>query len=140
MIISPLEALWESVKLNDEKVYLVVEKGDMPYLEAPVTADPDETLPEDYDHMKEEAFLVTFNLDEGAEDYRQFLINERNLDGHYLKVIKLSLTDLWTLIDEMSKVAHDEWGANFKIELMYAKKGYEVLASDTIYSQVEEYH
>lgn len=137
MIVSPLQALWDSVA--DGSVYLVAERGDMPYLEPPITVDPDD-VPEDYDHMREAAFLMVFNLPEGADGYRQFLVNERDLSGHHLKVIKLTVTDLWSLIDEMAKVAHDEWGALFKIDLFYAQKGGEILASDTIYSQVEEYH
>lgn len=120
-------------------VYLVVGAGDMPFIEPPIYPDIDEVTSE-YDPNTEEATLNAFTSYEGAEDFQRHLVESLELKPSSLKIIKLTIADVWTMLDEMSELANKEYDSGLKVRLLNAVAGEHVIASDVIYSQEALYH
>lgn len=132
-----IAVLYKSV-VKGGYVYLVVEDGDMPYLEEyGDVCDEDDVLNE----PPSSAGLQLFNTVEGAEGMMQTLIELGVKRPSELKVIKLSLADVWSLIDELTVIAQEELGVvGLEIELIHALDDTNYIAWDTIYSQLEQYN
>lgn len=123
--------MYRQVQRNGGFIYLVVEIGaEMPYLEEPFFATPESGLPDEPCST-----LTVFSTLEGAEEYQDFCYEAREEKKHTLKVIKLHLSDLFKLIDEMEQFANHDHGALFKIYLVWSQSDDTVLAKDVLYMQ-----
>ena len=135
---NPVAAMWVSVQRNNNFVYLVVGEGDMPHLEPPFKLEHGEWAPPEV--VSNEATWMVFNTSEGAEDFKKFLVESDDKRPSSLRVIRLTLGDVWNLIDEMSQVALDEFSSTLRIKLTHSVPEQQIVAWDVIYSQEELYN
>jgi hypothetical protein len=81
-----------------------------------------------------EGLLMAFMTSEGAETYRAFLIENRDMRPSQLHVIKLQLPALFDMTPELEQVTKDEHGHSFRIDLVEVD-GDKIIVSDTIWSR-----
>lgn len=125
-----LELLYRAL-LEEEYVYMVVEYGDIPYLIPFDDVMQNDYVPEDDGTAHEGLINVFLNL-EAAEDERLDLIEAYNRRPSDLKIIKLTLAGLWSLLDELGTMFLEGTGHPFRIDavLEYGDR----IVVDTIYS------
>lgn len=131
--------LWKKVEANKRFIYLAVEKGDMPYIEPPLPLDPDE-VPADNSLEISEATLNVFVTLESAEQYVKYLEEHQEPKPEGLKLIKITLEDLWSLLDELSIVASENYAAPLSILLIETNPEEVEFGASVIYSQTELYN
>lgn len=130
--------MWNDVRRHKYNVYTVVLEDGVPYIEPPVRP-PVEERDSSYSYELDEAEVKVFTSDEGAEDFRKWLIEARDVRPSKARVMKIELDGMWELIDGLSKMAFDQWIATLRIQLLHSTFGNHIVAHDCIYSQAQPY-
>jgi hypothetical protein len=116
-----LPLIYKSIA-EDETVYVVVEEGDLPFVDSPRDD-------------KGAASVNVFTTEEGAAHYMAFMVEARDFRPSQLKVLKTTLTELWEHREELSVFAFEEYGAILSFQLMHSNASEGLKETDLIYTQ-----
>ena len=125
-----IKNIWDHIE-SGERFFVIVEAKDHFYIEA-----PDDIEQGDWaDEGKKEAGVMIFTTAAAAEYYREYLVEERELQPSSLTVSSLPLSKFYAMLPKINKYTEKKYGAPVRIQAVHYSLDKEYAFSEVLHSQ-----
>lgn len=125
-----IKNIWDHVS-DDKKFFVVVEAADHFFIESPDDIEQVDTGEGDV----KEAGVMIFTTADAANYYREYLIEERDLQPSSLTVSAMPLSKFFSMLPKINKYTEKKYGAPTRIQAVHYSLDKEYAFSEILHSK-----